>query len=121
MKRDWDVIRKVLLVIEESHSARVFFKDLQSSINIEEKDLQHQIRLMEEAGLLDHMTVGEWHNLDLGWRLTWEGYELIDKIRDDTVWKKTKEVFKEKGVGLPFDLLGQVAGGVLKSMLNLPG
>lgn len=121
MKRDWDVIRKVLLAVEESPRARVLFKDLQNVVDSEEQDLQYQLRLMEEAGLLDHMTVGEWHNLDLGWRLTWEGHELIDKIRNDTVWKDTKDVFKEKGVGLTFDLLGQVAGGFLKSMLSLPG
>ena len=31
-------------------------------------------------------------------RLTWKGHDLLDKIREDTVWNKAREVIKEKAL-----------------------
>jgi len=49
--------------------------------------------------------------------LTFAGHEFLDAIRNDTVWNKTKETFKIKGLDMTFDLIKTVAGSVATSLL----
>ena len=48
--------------------------------------------------------------------LTWDGCEFLDKIRSDTVWNKTKDVVKKKGLPLVLDVVKDVASAVISSM-----
>lgn len=48
--------------------------------------------------------------------LTWEGYEYLDKIRDDSIWKKVKDVAKDKGLPLAIDTVKQIASVIISSM-----
>lgn len=38
-------------------------------------------------------------------RLTWQGHELLDAIRDDTVWKKAQEQVLKPAGGFMLDVL----------------
>ena len=56
-------------------------------------------------------------------RLTWEGHEFLDKIREDSIWEKTKETISEKVLPLVFDIVKSVSTeiitGVVKSFVGL--
>ncbi|MCM1102514.1 MAG: DUF2513 domain-containing protein [Clostridium sp.] len=56
-------------------------------------------------------------------RLTWEGHEFLDKIREDTIWKKTKETISKKGLPFVFDIVKSVSieiiTGVVKGFVGL--
>jgi hypothetical protein len=56
-------------------------------------------------------------------RLTWGGHELLDAIRNDTIWNKTKESFLSKGLSMTFDLLKSVAISFATELLknSVPG
>ena len=52
-------------------------------------------------------------------KLTWQGHELLDDIRDDTIWGKTKE--RAKGLGsVGIALMWELAKAELKLKLHLP-
>lgn len=46
--------------------------------------------------------------------LSWKGQEFLDTIRDDSIWKKTKE----KAGSASFDVLAAVAKAVLKDRIK---
>ena len=48
--------------------------------------------------------------------LTWEGHEYLDKIRQDTVWNKTKDVITQKGLPMAVDVIKEVATAIISSM-----
>lgn len=50
--------------------------------------------------------------------LTWQGYEFLDKIRNDGVWNKVKSTIKAKGIDLSFDLIKTVSTTAIKSLFD---
>jgi DNA-binding transcriptional ArsR family regulator len=96
MKRDMDLIRNLLLEIEESEKPVLYIADLMAAERlqgIEQSDVDFHLKLLIEAGLIDAnkkqgiSTVGGWYIR----QLTWDGHEFIDSIRDPEIWRKTKE------------------------------
>ncbi len=52
-------------------------------------------------------------------RMTWEGHEFLENIRDDNIWAKTKE--KVKGIkSVSIQILSSVAAGVIKECITNP-
>ena len=51
-------------------------------------------------------------------RLTWEGHEFLDQIRDDTVWNNTKKTIKEKALPFVFDVVKSISSGILTGMIK---
>ena len=49
--------------------------------------------------------------------LTWKGHELLDNIRDDVVWKKTKEATKSFS-SVSLNILSSVAANVLTGLVK---
>ena len=48
--------------------------------------------------------------------LTNDGYDFLDKIRQDTIWNKTKETITKKRLPLIVDVVKEVATGIISSM-----
>lgn len=104
MKRDMDIIREILLRLEqhdyideiEGHSA---------------KEIAYHVSLLEGAGLV---TQDIYSNLFLngsmldGIRITWAGHEFLDSSRNASVWKKAKDIAIEKTGALSFEVLKTV-------------
>lgn len=49
---------------------------------------------------------------------SWEGLGLLDAIRSDTVWEKTKKRFSDEGISMTVDLVKGVAKGIVATILN---
>lgn len=127
MKRDMDLVRKILLEIEERYVSTALY-DLQ----IEGYDMQtiaYHCKIMHEAGLISDCSIGYAGNDIYAFGvsgLTWNGNDYLDKIRDDSVWRKTKDIITEKGLPLVFDTIKTIstafitaaAEGVTNSILN---
>jgi hypothetical protein len=115
MKRDWNLIRKILLQVEEGESIGSWF-DL-SIEGYSEAALSEHVHLLADAGyveakyLTDMVTGGEWKPI----RLTWSGQDFLEASRNDTIWKKA--ALKEKGLGLSLDLLKTALIEVAKQQL----
>ena len=109
MKRDMDLIRKIMLRIEEEYVSTAIF-NLQVEGYSAEQVATH-CKMLYEAGLLSDYKAqyasDELYMFGVG-NLTWDGYDYLEKVRDDSVWKKIKDTAKEHGVPLLIDtgLLG---------------
>lgn len=118
MKRDMELIRKIMFKIEEDYSGTLI-----RALPIEGYDLvtvAEHCRLMMEYGLIDeYKPIGaDGHPVltFLVGNLTWEGYDFLDKVRQDTVWNKTKDVITKKGLPMIFDVVKQISSTIITAM-----
>lgn len=97
MKRDADLVRDILLSVENNHA------DIKSKIT-DQTIINHHLHLMIEGGLLSGLEINEGQ-----WRiygLTWEGYELLELIRDR--WTTIKRVLDDTNC-YNFEYIQQIA------------
>jgi Hypothetical protein (DUF2513) len=111
MKRDIKLIRDLMLDIEQLDYPSS--EDLKS-IDIDSATRGEHLRLMKEAGFLtaiDASNADDFQLLDI--RLTWEGHDFLDSVRDPDIWQKTSTISAKAG-GLTADLLKGLAKDFLK-------
>lgn len=117
MKRDMDLIRKIMLRIEEEYTSTAIFNLKVDGYTMEQ--IAVHCKMMYEARLISDYKAQYAGNSLYSFgvsNLTWEGYEYLDKIRDDSIWKKVKDVAKDKGLPLAIDTVKQIASVIISSM-----
>jgi len=100
MKRDMELVIKILKEVEEKDSIEPF--NLRMSDEGYDDDLvMYHLILMSEAGLIEtfELTTLGGSNVMVK-RLTWDGHEFLDAARNDSVMSKAKEIAKQKGAEL---------------------
>lgn len=106
MKRDFELIRKILLEAEGfppgTSGFHVNFPDEYSDSLVNE-----HAEILIDAGLLDGKVLRGAAGLSavMILKLTWAGHDFLEASRDDTIWAKAKKLTVEKGGGITFDLL----------------
>ncbi|WP_396956427.1 DUF2513 domain-containing protein [Nitrosomonas sp.] len=113
MKRNWDIIRDVLIEVEALNSAR--FEDIQygpASESTEPEKAIHGV-LLWKAGFIEGADASDMDgDAVLARELTWAGHDLLETIRSKAVWERIKATAQDKGIELTFDAvkaLGKVA------------
>lgn len=120
MKRDMDVIRTLLLKVEARHRGMgtVTFDYADEDISIEGRhptEICGHLTLLVEAGFVrGRVTTSGEFMLD---GVTWSGHDFIDSVRDEEVWRRTKEGVNLAG-GFTFDLMKGLARGFLKKKIQ---
>ena len=85
MKRDMDLVRRILLAIEESDQP-----DIRSILHYEDAEqgrISHHLHLLKQAGLVAIVERSSHGNDVLDVSLTWEGYEFLDSVRATSRWE----------------------------------
>lgn len=137
MTRDMDLIREILLTIEESNKLP-FHRD--SKTNLYKKfgeqyggqQIRYHLWLMKEKGLVHYSKTGyvyEAEVRDSGLveeveeeaisSLTWDGHEFLDMARDQSTWNQAKKTISEKGGSLTFDVLKGVLTQLARQTVGL--
>src|SRR4051812_28617180 len=104
MKRNMELVRQILLQTEKS----VHVGD-EIDLNIEgysREEIYYHVKILSDAGLLEANNLTTYDGFK--WtpkNLTWKGHEFLDAARNETVWKKTTEIVKDKGGSIPFEVL----------------
>ena len=107
MRRDFELVREILLAIEASDKA-------QGAIQLEIPDhdsevVAYHVKLLHEAGLITAINASTRAGLDwIPKSLTWEGHEFLDAAKNDTVWNKAMTTLKDKAVSVPFEIVKAV-------------
>ena len=118
MVRDMDLVRAILFALEKKENTNTTFglavQGYQGEI------VPYHCKMMYEAGLIDfykEMRVGsgDLYHFQIG-NLSWSGQDYLDKIRADTVWNKTKDVIKSKGLPMILDVVKDVSTAIIQSM-----
>lgn len=130
MTRDMELIRDILLRLEAdpkfdgSAFRRVTAETLAMTGRTEAQVVYH-LDMMIQAGFLNgntkmlHRGGPADHNLILISKLTWEGHEFLDDIRDPEIWRKTKDRAQAvAGIGLNF--IWEIAKAEIRTKLGLP-
>ncbi len=118
MKRNMDLVRQLLLEIEELNAPGLD-ELLDDPDDAEERAIVgHHIRILQGGGFLtgyDAPTLGRetWYEL----QLTWQGYEFLDTVRSQTTWERVKRIAGEAGV-MSSDALLDIGKAVVASAIS---
>jgi len=92
MKRDLDLIRKIMIAIDSYEGSGEPKLDIDGHLS--DEVLGH-LCLMEDGRFIHRGEV----------RLTWEGHEFLEASRDDGIWEKAKQIVIERTCGLNTETL----------------
>jgi len=121
MKRDMELVRQILIAIEDHPHAHA--PDSIDVPDYDEETISYHLVLMAEAGLLlvEESTTFQAHGPSaIVSRMTWDGHEFLDNARNDTVWTKVKAIVTAKGGSVSFEVLQAMVVEAAKSYF-LPG
>ncbi len=123
MRRDIDLVRRILLAVEEKPSTTT----LENLSDFDQEAVIYHTRIMIDAGIIDGEYIpvssqtdpgkGE-YILSLISGLSWEGHEFIDATRDVSIWNRTKALFADKGAGWTFAIVKEAAAGLIRSAIQ---
>ena len=123
MKRDMDLIREILLYAERQtqrwHAGKAQIEGWKST------EVVYNVGLCVDRGFLraEPLRGSEIRLKAVGpdWvveRLTYDGHEFLDNIRNDGIWSQVKSAAKNKGVDLTFDLAIMLAKQALAKLFS---
>jgi hypothetical protein len=120
MERNWDTIREILLATE------ALLPDTTLALTDFDNDHAHTIsyhvELLTESNLLHasiSRSIGKGPTQFHVYRLTWSGHELLDAIRNESIWNKTKNAILGKGGSMTFDIVTSVAIEFVKKAISI--
>jgi len=122
MKRNWDTIRKILLTVESipDVSTQLTNSDISDKTGIDIQEASYHCKLMIDAGLIDGSCrdyIGGAGTSCLINRLTWDGHEFLDKIRNENVWNSMKTTLRKNGIDMSFDLAKTLATNIISKLI----
>jgi len=119
MKRDWELIRQILIKLEElpEQEGRLMPGEVEG---YDWQVVSYHIKLLHEAGLIEASAVRALgvEPLYYAKTLTWLGHEVLDSIRKASFWNKIKERIRQRGLDMTMDILKDVAREVAKEILR---
>ncbi|MBX8528565.1 DUF2513 domain-containing protein [Pseudomonas cichorii] len=120
MKRDWDLIREILIAVEsiQTHGDSVSGSTLPGRDSVE---VSYHIHILDQAGLVRATCFNSLNSPRQckAFEMTWEGHEFLDQIRSKTLWSKTMNVIQVKGLDLSFSTIKAAAAAIAKSLISL--
>lgn len=122
MKQDWEVIRSILLRLEQAPAANAYL-NAEAIAEYPEQEVAYNMRLLSQADFIkaefiESSTGDGAIAAAMANHMTNRGHDLLDTIRNDTVWAKIKEKFKSKGLEMTFDLVLTVGKKVMEEFLS---
>lgn len=120
MKRDMDLVRTILLKVEESDLVHDSQRDLLEIPDVDPKLLALHVKWLEEAGLIVCDCDGGFHTgiVYMPERLTWAGCEFVEAARKESTWKAATKTVAEKTGGIVFEVLKQVLAKLAMNALS---
>lgn len=112
MKRDWNVIREVLIEVEALSKAAGEDRYYEAVIHGDEAAKSEMALLLWEAGFINGIDASSADaDAVIATGLSWDGHDLLATLRSSDLWERIKQTAKAKGLELTFDAvkaLGQV-------------
>ncbi len=111
MKRDMDLIRKILFEIEKYPHYPEFLSIVNDNPiplefeSYDEETINYHIKLLVEAGIVERFQGNTYPFTPRG--LTWKGHEFLDLMRGESIWEQAKDTMKKTG-GMAFEILIKV-------------
>jgi Hypothetical protein (DUF2513) len=119
LKRNLDLIRKLVLAVEDLPTGMVL-----TSIELDghsAEEIGYHSYLAVDSGLARGVDIQTLDDTSPNWQLlhlTSEGHDFADAARSESTWKKAKTIIAAKGGGFTFEVVKQVLVSVIKSTLE---
>lgn len=115
-----DVIRTLLLRLEGRYKGigTLIFDHGDDELAIEGVDplgVTYDLGLLAEAGFVKGRVTATGDFMMEG--MTWSGHHFLDSVRDDEIWRRTKEGVSLAG-GFTFDLVKALAKGFVRKKVE---
>jgi DNA-binding transcriptional ArsR family regulator len=120
LKRDMDLVRKILLAIEDCPKP-YGPQDMLAVEGYADDVISHHIKILSQAGLIEAYNASgiglfQWY----AGALTWDGHEFLEAVEEDTKWNKIKRFVIDKTGSLTFEAIKFAITEGMKSQLS-PG
>ena len=119
MKRNMDLIREILLAIEEQHEYGPIYGLTIPGHSINE--IAYHCQLLYEHGFIDSYDDlsgdEEVQDIAVG-GLTWEGADYLEEVRDNTRWGKAKKTMKEKGIPMTVEFVKETINVMMAAVIS---
>lgn len=100
MQRDWDLVRKALLELEQAG---------EEPLRVEDRQMMYTYQILEDGGfvvLKPGPVLGNGRMMFvLAMRLTYDGHDFLNTIREEDSWEKVKNSFSGKMITFSGELL----------------
>lgn len=118
MKRDMDLVRRILTETEESTNP------LNASVFVDERhdynSVGYHIKIMRDARLIEATIQGAdgipyyFCQID---DLTWEGQEFLANVKNDSVWSKVKTTVAKRTGDASFSVISSLASDIVSKLV----
>lgn len=120
MKRDFDLIRKLLISMEESGANTL---EIPSVDGCSAEEIMYHLILLRDGGFVESesetsSTSNRVIKIHPPIMLLWKGQEFLDEIRDEKMWRKIVDEIRSKGCELTFAAIKCAVGILVKSQLG---
>jgi len=122
MTRNWEIIRDILLRLESANTPNAYV-NAKCFDGLPEQEVAYNMRLLHDAGCIEakimNSSSGDGKiNAALAIRLKNTGHDLLDTMRNESVWHKVKEKFTSSGIDMTIDLAVSVGKKIVEAMLS---
>ena len=122
MKKNWEIIREILLGLEAAPTPNTYL-NAEAISKYPVQEVAYNMRLLGQAGyiktkILESSSGNGKIEAAIAMHLTNTGHELLDTIRSESVWAKITDTFKSKGIEMTFDLVISVGKKIMESLLS---
>ncbi len=125
MKRDWDLIKKQLLCIEDDRFSEILDESKwPNDLDKKKEEIRqlYQLKLLREARFIEGVEVKIRSNGDLiFWpikpMLTMAGHDFLEILRSQTIWSKVKSLAKDQGIALSISSIKFFAGEAMRRLM----
>jgi hypothetical protein len=119
MNRDMEAIRNIVIAIKNATST------VDTVEGVKDDVFKFNAMLLIEAGLAkgtskqNSRTSTAIPDVVIIHRLTWEGFDFADAIKDDTIWEKAKEIILKPTCSWTFGILLEYLKQEIKTKLGM--
>lgn len=118
MKRDLDLMRKILEKLEDEQEKLINNLEIENYSNYE---IMYHFIIMDEAGLIrcERESTPDRVIKVYPFGLTWQGHEFLEAARNDSIWEKAKNISKSRIGTMPFDVIKALLISIAKAKVGL--
>jgi hypothetical protein len=122
MKRDLDLLRDILLDVEDWNDPEPLRLEALGYDGKTQQEIGYHLELLEDAGYID-ANITKWNTgayaTGLILRMTMAGHDYLDSVRSPEVWNKTKTALEKVGGGAALDVIKDVASKILAELIRI--
>lgn len=121
MKRDLDLIRTLLLKIEEHNDPTPIYSERFYNLSDSPAIIDFHLRLLLQAGFIEAYEIPVLNKNYPQYSvlcLTFNGCDYLDSIRDESVWASIKSKLQSVSSSATFEVIKSLATSIILSKLN---